>query len=255
MKSELPIEIQRFKLLREELQQTQQSFAEALEISSSIADIERGKSKITGAMVACLLEKFQVNPLWLYGKSEQRFLDLRPDTSPKTVVVDPDNNENIVLVNVKAAAGYPHNLQDPEWYEQLPAFQLPLPEYRNSSFRGFQVKGDSMLPALKPGEWVLGRAVESIEDLKNNKLFVVVLQDSVLVKKIRKHEGQALLSLISLNEEYPPVTVNSFEVREIWEVHSKIAFDLEDRSAPEVTLEQIHKSIASLKEEIEQLKK
>jgi len=101
------------------------------------------------------------------------------DVSPKVVTVDAQNNENIVLVNVKAAAGYPHNVQDVDWYQQLPAFDIPLPEYRNATYRGFQVEGDSMLPVLEPKEWVIGKAVNSLSELRSNALYVVVLHDSV----------------------------------------------------------------------------
>ena len=65
------------------------------------------------------------------------------------VTVDQAGKENIVLVSAKAAAGYPNNIGDAQWFESLPAFTIPLPEYRNATFSGFQVDGDSMTPALQ----------------------------------------------------------------------------------------------------------
>ncbi|QLE00623.1 LexA family transcriptional regulator [Galbibacter sp. BG1] len=254
MKSSLPIEILRFKELRESLDHTQQSFAEQLGIKNSTADIERGKSKISGAILVELMEKFQINPLWLYGKSNRKKLDTTINTSPKVITVTPDNNDGIVLVNVKAAAGYPHNLQDLDWYEELPAFSLPLPEYRNATYRGFQVQGDSMLPGLYPKEWVLGKAVESISQLSNNTICVVVMHDSVLVKKVQMHSTDEKLSLISLNPEYPPITIDAFQVQELWEVTSKISAEF-DENAGNLALSQIQQSLSDLKNEINQLKK
>ena len=52
MERKLPIEAKRFKKVREELKYTQHSFAELLKIGSTTADIERGKTKITGKVVA-----------------------------------------------------------------------------------------------------------------------------------------------------------------------------------------------------------
>ena len=254
MKSDLPIEVIRFKEIREEHNLTQQAYAEALGIKNSTADIERGKSKISGAVVAELLSTFGVNPLWLYGKSHRKTIELTVNTTPKVVTVDSTNNDNIVLVNVKAAAGYPHNLQDVDWYEELPAFQLPLNEYRNATYRGFQVQGDSMLPSLYPGEWVLGRAVESLSMLDNHAICVVVLQDSVLVKKIQKHPENDRLSLISLNTEYPPITVNANEIQEIWQVNSKISMEI-DKDPGNASLEQIQQAITEIKKDIASLKK
>lgn len=255
MKSELPIEVIRFKEVREKLNHTQQSFAEVLNVRKSTADIERGKSKITGSVVVALMENFQINPLWLYGKSNQRTLDTSINTSPKVITITPENNEGIVLVNVKAAAGYPNNIQDLDWYEELPAFTIPLPEYRNTTYRGFQVEGDSMLPSLHPKEWVLGKAVESISMLKNHSICVVVMQDSVLVKKVQKHENNnESLSLISLNPDYPPITINTFQIQELWEVSSKISSEIDDNSGS-LALTQIQQSLIDLKNEINSLKK
>lgn len=254
MKSVLPIEIQRFKQVREDLQLTQQSFAELLELGATTADLERGKTRITGQTVAILLEKYKVNPLWLFGKSEQKYLELSPSVAPKVIAVDPEDRENILLVNVKAAAGYPHNLLDTSWYEQLPAFQLPLPEFRNASFRGFQVDGDSMLPVLQPGEWVLAKAIDQLREVRQNSICVVILQDSVLVKKVRLHSTGDQVSLISLNESYPPVTVPVHEVRELWEVKSKIGFNPKAETA-EISLDSLKQAIDSLRDEVAALKR
>ncbi|MDG3584100.1 LexA family transcriptional regulator [Galbibacter pacificus] len=253
MKSKLPIEVTRFKEIREKYNFTQQTFAETLGIKSSTADIERGKSKISGSIVVELMEQFKVNPLWLYGKSNQKELSTTVNTAPKILTVTPENNDGIVLVNVKAAAGYPHNIQDLDWYEELPAFTLPLPEYRNATYRGFQVEGDSMLPGLHPKEWVLGKSVENVNMLNNHAICVVVLHDSVLVKKVQKHDNNEHLSLISLNPEYPPITINTFDIQELWEVKSKISMEL-DGDAGNIALSQIQQSITELKSEIQYLK-
>ncbi len=248
------IEAQRFKKVRESLNETQQSFAEKLNIKGSTADIERGKSKITGSVVAELLKQFKINPLWLFGKSFQQFLDISANVAPKVVTVDANDAENMVLVNIKAAAGYPHNIVDLDWYKQLPAFDLPLPEYRNATYRGFQVEGDSMLPSLKPKEWVLGKAINSISDVDKNSICVVVLKDSVLVKKIQKLEDISKLMLISFNTEYPPIQIDIEHIQEIWQVTSKLTFDIETRQNDNVILKDLQTSINSLKKDIENLK-
>ena len=71
----------------------------------------------------------------------------------------------------------------------LPAFNIPLPQYKEGSYRAFQVKGDSMLPVLQPTEWVMGRAVESVRQANDGKIHVVVTTDTVVVKKLRKSES------------------------------------------------------------------
>ena len=248
MENELTIK--RFIEIRRELGYTQAEFARILGISNTTADIERGRTKLSGKVVATLLKQFKINPLWLYGESTSMYLDTtKTSVIPKVVTVDSSDNENMVLVNAKAAAGYPQNIQDSSWYRQLPAFDLPLPEFRNATYRGFQVEGDSMLPNLKPDEWVLARALESVEHISSNKIYVVVLQDAVLVKKIEKLPGNSNILLISLNENYPPYEIEPQQIMELWEVSSKLTFGV-DASTEKGLLRQLQESMEDLKRQI-----
>jgi phage repressor protein C with HTH and peptisase S24 domain len=188
--------------------------------------------------------------LWLFGESEQQYLETsNTSVIPKVVTVDSSDQDNMVLVNAKAAAGYPQNIQDTSWYKQLPAFDLPIPEFRNATYRGFQVEGDSMLPNLKPGEWVLAKAVEHIDDVSPNKMYVVVLQDAVLVKKIEKKPNSNNITLVSLNETYPPYEIKPFQIQEIWQVGSKITFG-EDATTEKGLLKELMASMDELKNQI-----
>ena len=248
MENELTIK--RFIEIRRSLGYTQAEFAALLGVSTTTADIERGRTKLSGKVVSELLKQFKINPLWLFGESEQQYLE-SSNTSviPKVVTVDSSENENMVLVNAKAAAGYPQNIQDTTWYRQLPAFDLPIPEFRNATYRGFQVEGDSMLPNLKPGEWVLAKAVEDVKDVNPNKIYVVVLQDSVMVKKIERPPNSNQLILISLNETYPPYLIEPYQIQELWQVSSKITFGV-DATTENGLLRQLQESMEELKKQL-----
>lgn len=251
----MPIEeeFKRFKQVREELKLTQASFAEELGIGATTADIERGRTRIPGYAVKELLKKYHINPLWLFGESGQKYLRAEEvATSPKVVTVDNVGKENIVLVNAKAAAGYPLNIGDAQWFESLPAFTIPLAEYRNATFRGFQVDGDSMTPVLHSGEWILSKAVEDWDDLGASRMYVVVTVDSILVKKLQKDSRSTFINLISLNPEYAPVRIDKSEIRELWEVNSKLSFEL-NADSENVTLQNLHQEMRELKEEVRRM--
>ena len=249
------IEIKHFKEVREENNYTQAEFASLLGINNSTADIERGRTKLSGKVVSELLRQFGINPLWLFGESGQKYLQItKGDVSPKVITVNSSDNENILMVNQKAAAGYPHNVQDIEWYHNLPAFDIPLPEFRNASYRGFQIEGDSMLPNYRAGEWVLGKAIENIDLVANNKVYVVVLYDSVLVKKIQKLPDPSKILLISLNEEYLPIEIKLNDVQELWQVNSKLTFNL-DNPASSGLFRELQDSMEELKRELKSFKK
>ncbi len=254
MDKELSIEAQRFKKIREELNHTQQSFANLLGITTGTADIERGKTKISGKIVMELLRQFNINPLWLFGKSFVQYVDINGgDVSPKVVTVYDEGDDSIVLVNQKAAAGYPHNIQDVEWYQSLPAFSIPLPEYRNATYRGFQVEGDSMLPNIRPNEWVLGKAVPSISEASDSRIYIVVLKDSVLVKKLQKvANSPERVRLISLNPEYLPIDVPVSDIQELWMVNSKLTFGINEPTESTL-LRQLQQSMDELKGQIRNL--
>lgn len=255
MDKELSIEVKRFKKIREELKHTQQSFAEVLGIKASTADIERGKTKLSGKIVMQLLHQFGINPLWLYGKSYAKHININEnDVSPKIITLNSDGEDSILLVNQKAAAGYPHNIQDVEWVGSLPAFNIPLPQYRNATYRGFQVEGDSMLPNIRPNEWVLGRAVASISEASDSRIYIVVLNDSVLVKKLQKLPNTPQkVKLISLNPEYLPIEVEIREIQELWMVNSKLTFGVEEPTESTL-LRQLQQSMEELKGQISNLK-
>ncbi len=254
MGTDITLEVKRFKEIRDDHNFTQSEFAELLGIKNSTADIERGRTKLSGKIVAELLKQFGVNPLWLFGESAQKYLQInKGDVSPKVVTVNSGEEENIVLVNQKAAAGYPHNVQDIDWYQQLPAFDIPLPEYRNASYRGFQVEGDSMMPNLRPGEWVLGKAIPNIGEISANKIYVVVLYDSVLVKKIQRLDDLFKIMLISINDEYAPVEVKIGDIQELWQVNSKLTFSI-DATSESGLLKQLQESMEELKSEFKTFK-
>ena len=250
MGNDQTIEVQRFIEVRRELGFTQSEFAKLLGVSNTTADIERGRTKLSGKVVKELLKQFKINPLWLFGDGNQKYLSAAVNSViPKFITVDAEDNENMVLVNAKAAAGYPQNIQDASWYKQLPAFDLPIPEFRNATYRGFQVEGDSMLPNLYPGEWVLAKATESLNDISANKMYVVVLYDAVLVKKIEKVPNSNSVSLISLNETYPPYQVANDQIQELWQVNSKISFGL-DTTTEKGLLKELQESMEELKKRI-----
>lgn len=247
--------LKRFTDVRRDLGFTQTEFAKQIGVSNTTADIERGRTKLSGKVVVELLKQYKINPLWLFGESTQQYIETSSTSViPKVVTVDSADNENMVLVNAKAAAGYPQNIGDTSWYKELPAFDMPLPEFRNATYRGFQVEGDSMLPNLKPGEWVLAKATESIEDVNPNKIYVVVLQDAVLVKKVIRMPNSPNVTLVSLNESYPPYAIEPFQIQEIWEVNSKITFGI-DATTEKGLLKQLQESMEELKSQINKVNK
>lgn len=223
----LPIQCKRLRAIREELNETQSSFAKKLGIGNTTTEYERGRTKIGGELIVRLLRDYNVNPLWLYGESEQKHLDPRARAvSPSVVTVDNSGFQNILMVNEKAAAGYAGNLNNQEFHEQLPAFSFPIPEYRNATFRCFQVEGYSMSPTILPGEWIITKAIENITEIKNNNIYVIVDIEGIRIKQVWNEPEMQYLALKSINTDYELESVKYADVIEIWEFHSKISKEI-----------------------------
>jgi phage repressor protein C with HTH and peptisase S24 domain len=154
------------------------------------------------------------------------------------------------LVNAKAAAGYPQNISDTSWYKQLPAFDFPIPEFRNATYRGFQIDGDSMLPNLRNKDWVLAKAISNLKEVSPNKIYVVVLYDSIMVKKIEDCLDGSL-ELISINPDYEPYRIQANQVQEIWQVSSRLSFGVEEPSHSKL-FNQLKDSMDSLRKQLQQ---
>ncbi|QNH60715.1 S24 family peptidase [Hymenobacter sediminicola] len=142
------------------------------------------------------------------------------------VTVDTDRQENISLVSSKVAASYPTRYLEPEFYKDLPAFSIPLPEFRNATFRAFQVVGDSMSPTFYPGGWVLARFVDfTRETLQEGYIHVVVTRENLVVKRVLDRiEQRNTLALQSDNEEFQTYEVQIEDVQEVWRVVADIGF-------------------------------
>ncbi|NBW36740.1 MAG: S24 family peptidase [Cytophagia bacterium] len=144
------------------------------------------------------------------------------------ITVDKNDRENIELIPQKAAAGYLSGYQDPEYMSELPKISLPvLP--RNRTHRAFEIQGESMLP-IQPGSIVFGEYVESLEDLKNGKPYILVTkQDGIVFKRVFQFkEHKDTLLLVSDNRAYEPYTIKTAEVMELWLVHSFYTKSLPD---------------------------
>ncbi len=75
---------------------------------------------------------------------------------------------------------------------------------------------------------------------------MVVLEDAVLVKKVIRKPNSNNVTLVSLNETYPPYEIKPFQIQEIWEVSSKITFSV-DATTETGLLKQLQESMEDLK--------
>jgi transcriptional regulator with XRE-family HTH domain len=214
------------KYLRASRKLSQQDLADMLHVGrTAIANYESGNTNPGHKTLLALVGIFDLSlDELLYHDLSSKELH-RKDFQPVVVTVDRAGEENIVLVDTKAAAGYPTRYLEPEYYKELPAFQLPGSDYRNGTFRCFEVEGDSMNDTLQSGDYVIGRFCDNhYKDVREGYVHVVVTGEQVLVKRIiNRAEQESKLILLSDNDTYPPIEAGLDEVKEIWQVKSKLS--------------------------------
>jgi phage repressor protein C with HTH and peptisase S24 domain len=145
-----------------------------------------------------------------------------------TVQVAPDGDENIELVPVWAAAGYPLQRVQREYIRKLPSFRLPGAAFRNGSFRCFQVNGSSMQGTLQDGDWIICRYVEKwASDILDNDVYVVVTESDVLVKRVLNQlTERGRLMLHSDNPSFPAQELDGEKLVEVWKGIARLTLDL-----------------------------
>jgi len=169
-----------------------------------------------------------------------------------TTTVAPDNRENIELVNEKAKAGYTTGYADPEFIGDLPLFNLPFLS-RDRKYRTFQLRGDSMLP-IPDKSWVTGEFLQDWRGIRSGKAYIILtVSDGIVFKVVENNiEKNGRLTLYSLNPLYEPYEVHVNDVREIWKFVNYISDELPDPVLPE---KQLMRTVASMKHDLDQLKK
>lgn len=192
-----------------------------------INSILKGERNITVDQLHLLFEIYGINANYLFGISDQMFLDIRagkqaPIPARPFEAHQAGGRNNITLVPDRAMAGYATGYQDPTFLEDLPRFSVPSLE---GELIAFEISGDSMLPTVTDGDLVICQKLERGEPLRDNQVYVVVT-DGVVAKRIqtvRRGAGIASLRLISDNAAvYPPYEVELGDIRQILKVKCRV---------------------------------
>lgn len=188
-------------------------------------DGSRKKTKPGYDVLLAIINTFDINPDYLFGKSDVMLnSEIKPIPTysgmPHVISTTTEGNENVVFVSTKARAGYLNGYGDPDFIETLPSFKMPL--LTNGTFRCFEVQGNSMVQTFYNGDLVFGKYVEALSDIKNNDIYIVISKnDGVVLKRVINHsEDQQKLILKSDNQDgnFPDYEISSEEIMEVWQV-------------------------------------
>ena len=187
----------RIKLLREELNMTQQELADKLDgAKSTVAMYEKGDRKPSMEVLLKLSEIFDCSIDYILGKSDNRNSDVPVSKIP-------------ILGTVKA--GY-------DWLaEENIVDYITLKENipNVNEYYALRITGDSMLPLLAEGDLVI---VHDQDDVESGQTAVVLIngEEATVKKVIKTNEG---IELHAMNPYYP---VKKFTFEDMQKIPVKI---------------------------------
>lgn len=169
-----------------------------------------------------------------------------------TSMVDANNEELIEMIPQAARAGYVAGYADPEYLKVLPTFSLPFLS-KSKKYRSFPVEGDSM-PPVSHGSFVTAEFIQNWQLIKSGTPCIVLTQNDGIVFKMVNNflESHKSFQLCSTNPQYAPYMVHANDIIEIWKFVNYISKELPD---VEVGQSELTKSIKSLQQEMNEIKK
>ena len=247
------------KFLRKKKGLTQQQFADELGIKRSLVgayEEERADPKYDLLKKIALFFEVSIDD-FINDEIDEKWVPKAKGNPANlrilTISVDKDDNENIELVPTKAAAGYLNGYADREYVAALPKFYLPMPAFKQGTYRAFEIKGDSMLP-LESGSIIIGEYVENWSDVKQAETYVVVSKtEGVVYKRIgNKFKDNKKLKLVSDNPVYDAYEIGGEDILELWKAKAYISTHL-PTPTPEPTLESLTGMMAQMQRSISNL--
>jgi transcriptional regulator with XRE-family HTH domain len=227
------------KALRLEKGLSQEEFGTPVDLSrSAVSQIESGQMYPSLESIDKIVNYYSTTWDNLVGKDKSK-RDLEMNVaSVRTLVttVDKSGKDNIVLVPIKAQAGYLEGAQQSEYIEHLPTFWLP--GLNHGTFRAFEVSGYSMLAdrtGFFPGDIVVGEYVEKLEDLRDGFVYILVNNaqevDNIVLKRCLNYldkGGVIICKSDNKDPQYSTFPLPVENIKEVWKFKIKLT-----RQAPE----------------------
>jgi transcriptional regulator with XRE-family HTH domain len=228
----------KYKELRKNKGLSQEEFAILSGTSRSIiSQIEIGKLKPSLENIASVVRNLKIP--YAYFFEDDIGLNVHLNVHPNVHLIDQKEqltvndslNEagesyarrgNVLLVPVKAQAGYLAGYGDPEYIERLEYYNIP--GCTHGSYRMFEVEGDSMYPGLRDGDYAIGRAITDCCQVKSGTIYIIVCrEEGIVIKRVLnapKYQGNLILNSDNENQVlYPPLIVQGPGILECWELY------------------------------------
>lgn len=241
--------------LRKKIGLTQEEMALELDLKkSTYASYENDDGNTPPSKTLYLIaQKFGISMMSLFDidytlLGTQDTLRISDQETYFPVSVDLNGTELVDLVpaTFQAQAGYLRDYSDPGYIQSLPKINWDMGTYESGTKRIFQISGDSMLP-IPSQSYILG-VRKSYDEIINGQTYVVVTNQDILYKRIKK-DGKKIL-LLSDNTLYPPQSILADEILQYWKALKAIV-DIPE--SPTINLDDMQNTIKDTNEKVQQV--
>jgi len=218
---------QNLKFLRKANNYSLDELAEQLGVTrQTLSKYEKGEAVPSLGTVINAAKLFDVS---LDQLSNRDLSDPSVRTAAQTVLrtEEADNFPwNMILVDVKASAGYTDHINDIQFFDELEKFYVPWLD-KSKVYRGFEIDGDSMLP-IPSGSVVIGEQVPLAHFyyLRDGEMCILATDEGILFKKVEILKDQGAVRLVSLNPSYKPYELKVDAIKEAWRYTCFMSKDL-----------------------------
>ncbi|MDL2320502.1 helix-turn-helix domain-containing protein [Alistipes sp. OttesenSCG-928-B03] len=207
----------RLRLIRKELNMTQEALGNVLGITkSALSMIETGKQALSERNKNILVQEFNVNPDWIDSGRGEMF-NAAPDYNSfarRTDRVIP--LQSVPIYDLTATAGLVPLFNDNGAFQPVDYIHIPnLPKCDGAIY----VVGDSMYPLLKSGDIVLYKQLLDRNDIFWGDMYLLSIdidgEEYITVKYLQKSERPGFVKLASQNPLHAEKDVEMAKIRAI----------------------------------------
>ena len=230
--------------------------------AQGISEMAGERRDVPLELIEKAVKQFKFNATYLFTGTGTKFFDPKAEEDVRIrhlgIVTNEKGEERILHVPVTAKAGYGKLHDDAEFFNGLPSYELPDPQFKSGTYRSFEVEGSSMIPTFRPADIVVASFIEPRfweQAIKSGQAYVIVTHQDVYLKRVNNFlKKEKVLECYSDNEETQTFSIEGQDIREIWRPRMKITSHLDSNQAVDNNY-LISSQLKAQKQMLEDLKK
>lgn len=219
------IEVYKFLVFNNVINSARQ-FAMSLDFfPQSLNDILKGRRDVTIELVRKAVEVYQINSHFLFMGEGPILVSSMPTECPSEL------NVKVPFVGISDIGTYPTQVDSVTYIESLSYYSFCYPIERNEEYRAFEMPNDQLKPSISKGEVLISKKISPSDwasKILDGFIYIFVTDNGVEIERVLnflKDNGTILLKS-NLAEISDHLTLNILEIKEVWEIKSRLTSDI-----------------------------